>query len=174
MHLNEEFIWFEKEWVDDTSGRFVPIVTDFSRTTQPIVRYHLDDILVLDRRRCACGSATTVISRIEGRLDDLLYGQKSGGTLAPLFPDHLRHVVIQATDKLKDYNLIQETPTSLFLAVDPAFPDEDWQRIANAIRDVFHVSGCAIPAITRTIIAVIPLTTKKRRITRRFSVTKDS
>src|SRR6202034_951555 len=76
MHLNEEFVFFEKEWVDQKNGRFVPIVTDFSRTTQPIVRYRLDDVLVLDERLCPCAAPTTVISRIEGRMDDVLYGQR--------------------------------------------------------------------------------------------------
>ncbi|MEI7668884.1 MAG: F390 synthetase-related protein, partial [Pseudomonadota bacterium] len=98
IHINEEFLYIEKEWVDKETKRFIPIITDFSRTTQPIVRYRLDDILVLDEHPCKCGSPTTVISRIEGRMDDVLYGKKNNGEFVPLFPDHLRHLVINTTE----------------------------------------------------------------------------
>lgn len=39
----------EKEWLDET--RFVPIITDLMRTSQPIVRYRLDDVLVIDESK---------------------------------------------------------------------------------------------------------------------------
>jgi hypothetical protein len=39
-------LWYiEKDWIDEKSGRFSPIITDFNRKTQPIIRYKLDDIL---------------------------------------------------------------------------------------------------------------------------------
>ncbi|HRL03139.1 MAG TPA: CoF synthetase, partial [Vitreoscilla sp.] len=36
LHLNEEFLMVEQEWLDDT--RYVPIITDFTRSSQPIIR----------------------------------------------------------------------------------------------------------------------------------------
>lgn len=50
LHLNEEFVHVEPEWLDEERTRFIPIVTDFSRTTQLIVRYRLGDVLRV--RRC--------------------------------------------------------------------------------------------------------------------------
>src|SRR5262249_3937491 len=41
--------------------RITPIITDLWRTTQPIIRYRLNDILTLDPRPCVCGSAFRVI-----------------------------------------------------------------------------------------------------------------
>ncbi len=31
LHLNEEFVHIEPEWLDDEQRRFVPVITDFSR-----------------------------------------------------------------------------------------------------------------------------------------------
>lgn len=72
LHLNEDVVHIEKEYIDPSTRRFVPIVTDFSRTSQPIVRYRLNDILTEAEGRCACGSPFTAIERIEGRCDDML------------------------------------------------------------------------------------------------------
>ncbi len=44
LHLNEEFLHIEPQWIDEQ--RFTPLITDFTRSTQPIVRYRLDDVLV--------------------------------------------------------------------------------------------------------------------------------
>lgn len=70
LHLNEELVLFEREPVD--GRRFVPVVTDFSRLAQPIVRYRLNDLLVERAEPCGCGSVLTALERIEGREDDAL------------------------------------------------------------------------------------------------------
>ena len=44
----------KKEYLDD--NRFYPIITDFKRTSQPIYRYRLNDILVEEKSPCPCGS----------------------------------------------------------------------------------------------------------------------
>lgn len=76
LHLNEEFLMVEQEWLDDT--RYVPIITDFTRSSQPIIRYRLDDVLHHDDAPCPCGRVTAVIKRIEGRLNDVLRLPKHG------------------------------------------------------------------------------------------------
>jgi putative adenylate-forming enzyme len=68
--LNEEFVIIEKEWLDET--RFVPVITDLVRYTQPIIRYRLDDILVTKNNP----GVFTTLDSIEGRLGDVLYGRK--------------------------------------------------------------------------------------------------
>lgn len=70
LHLNEDVAHIEREYLDE--HRFVPVVTDFSRRAQPIVRYRLNDILVQRSTPCPCGSAFTALERIEGREDDTL------------------------------------------------------------------------------------------------------
>ena len=87
MHLNEDICYFEKEFVDDS--RFVPIITDFRRRSQPIVRYRLNDVLTLAANQvCGCGQATTVVAKIAGREDDVFSFPAVGGDgRVSVFPD---------------------------------------------------------------------------------------
>jgi len=39
LHLNEDRVYIEKEFLDEESGRFSPIITDFFRSSQPVIRY---------------------------------------------------------------------------------------------------------------------------------------
>lgn len=107
LHLNEDIVLIEKEFIDQASGRFVPIVTDFNRMTQPVIRYRLDDILQLDNTPCACGSAFTRIKKIEGRCDDILHMQGLNGEAYRLYPDFIRNAVIAIGPALHEYCLIK-------------------------------------------------------------------
>jgi len=110
LHLNEEYIHFEKKWVDQESRRFSPIITDFTRTTQPIVRYYLNDILVEKESRCPCGNACTAIESIEGRCDDIFYFQSvTHKELVPVFPDYLRSAIIIGSNAVEEYQVLQES-----------------------------------------------------------------
>lgn len=93
LHLNEGYVQIEPEWVDRASGRFLPIVTDLERVTQPIVRYRLDDILTLDGRPCPCGSAERAIAAIEGRADDVLILPGAGGAVR-VYPDFVARAIL--------------------------------------------------------------------------------
>lgn len=70
LHLNEDVLIIEREPVPGTD-RFVPIITDLRRTSQPMIRVRLGDLLQPTEGRCACGSALTAIHPVEGRLEDL-------------------------------------------------------------------------------------------------------
>ena len=48
------------------------LITDFTRRTQPVIRYRLDDVLVAATEPCPCGQPTRVLEAIEGRRDDQL------------------------------------------------------------------------------------------------------
>ncbi len=38
LHLNEDLMVIQKEWIDEEKGWYHPIISDFNRTTQPIIR----------------------------------------------------------------------------------------------------------------------------------------
>ena len=103
LHLNEDRVYIEKEWIDEESGRFSPIITDFFRSSQPVIRYKLDDILVLEKEACACGSVFTRLKKIEGRCDDILNVKDKNGAPYLLFPDFVRRAIIRASDRLEEY-----------------------------------------------------------------------
>ena len=106
MHLNEDLVHFRRERIDDR--RFYPILTDFTRTTQPVVNYRMNDILVLRDTPCPCGSPLTALAGIEGRSDEVLSldGQS-------IFPDLMRRRVVLATNRIDDYAIHQTGPNRL-------------------------------------------------------------
>lgn len=108
IHLNEDLVYIEKEFLNTDQTKFYPIITDFKRRTQPIIRYRLNDILTLKSEPCACGSPMLAIEQIEGRMDDLfILKNKYNGNLDYVFPDFVRRACISASENLKEYMVIQ-------------------------------------------------------------------
>ena len=105
FHLNEELVLIEREYLD--AQRFVPIVTDFTRQSQPIVRYRLNDILVEKRGHCPCGNPATMIRYIEGREDDVFYFAGIRQKEVAVFPDFISRCVIYA-EGVKNYKVVQD------------------------------------------------------------------
>lgn len=70
LHLNEDVLIIQREAVPGTN-RFLPIITDLLRTTQPMIRVRLPDLLEPLEAPCPCGSPLTAVQPIEGRLEDL-------------------------------------------------------------------------------------------------------
>lgn len=106
LHLNEDLVAVERETFDAAQRKFVPIITDFRRTSQPIIRYRLDDILTERAEPCPCGSVRLALDSIEGRCDDLFYFQGASG-LVPVFPDFIRRALITSSPALQSYVVVQ-------------------------------------------------------------------
>ena len=112
LHLNEEFVHVEPEWIDESHTRFTPIITDFTRRTQMFVRYRLNDILRVRTQPCACGRVTRTLAAIDGRLDDVLWLPSADRSrLLPLFPDVLRHTFTRDVAHSGDYRIEQRGDT---------------------------------------------------------------
>lgn len=113
IHLNEEFVYFEKEWIDDE--RFYPVITDFTRKTQVFIRFRMNDILKIDKEPCPCGSASQRIKSIEGRSDEILYfTELESRQPYPVFPDTVRQIMYTVSEKLQDYRIVQKADTLIF------------------------------------------------------------
>lgn len=105
IHLNEDIVYIEKEYIDEE--RFIPIITDFTRKSQPIIRYRLNDILVENRDNCPCGCKFTALKRIEGREDDVFIFSGVDGNAVKIYPDFIRRVMLFAGE-VKDYRVVQQ------------------------------------------------------------------
>jgi putative adenylate-forming enzyme len=132
IHLNEDLLVVEKEYVDRATGRFVPILTDLHRRTQAILRFRLGDVLVESREPCPCGSLFLAIDRIEGRFDDVLALPSLGGRLAPLFADYVTRAVLGASPAIADFRCVQNEPSSLVLALEVAVGADAGLTFASA------------------------------------------
>lgn len=156
LHLNEECVHIEPEWLDAEHTRFHPIVTDFTRETQVIVRYRLDDVLRLAERACPCGRVSVSLAAIDGRRDAILYlpqahGRGSagaGGERRAIFPDLVRRAMMLAGDHVRDYRIVF-TDTGLIVRLATLGAEN---RAAAAVRaelmTLFEQQGVEPPAIT--------------------------
>jgi len=169
LHLNEEYILFEQEWIDKERRAFNPIITDFSRRTQAVVRYRMNDVLIASPFPCPCGSPLMPIERIEGRMDDLLIfpSQKTGWAI--LFPDAARAAILDAAPSATEFHLLQTGPDRLELGIEGHVPQSEIDAATAALGDGVEQAGGRRPSIHLTIYTpVIDHTTKLRRIHRAF------
>ncbi|MEY3499533.1 MAG: hypothetical protein RL308_1202 [Bacteroidota bacterium] len=125
MHLNEDFIFFEKEWIDE--NKFYPIITDFSRHCQPVIKYKLDDILQIKQMECACGSKRLAIEKIIGRDDDVLILNN-----IKVYPDLLARKIALFTDSFQKYTITQHGTNQLQISI--VCPDSKWSEM----KTIFH------------------------------------
>lgn len=174
LHLNEDIVHVEKEYIDRESRRFVPMITDFSRTSQPIIRYRLNDILTEAAAPCSCGSVFTAIERIEGRCDDILYLPHAGqGAPVAFFPDFVTRAVIAASPAIEHYRVVQtgaETLEISYRGRDGALQGtaEIQEQIAMQINRLCHRTGCVPPQISFAPYDFRPGASKLRRVERRW------
>jgi putative adenylate-forming enzyme len=115
LHLNEEYLHIEPCWLDNEQRRFMPIITDFTRLTQPFVRYRLNDVLIASQAPCPCGRVTRTIEAIEGRCDDALVLPGKARETITVFADVLSRVFVRHLPREADYRLIQTAETTLRL-----------------------------------------------------------
>ena len=174
LHLNEDIVAIEKEYLDRDAGKFMPIITDFNRQSQPIIRYRLDDILTESRTICPCGSVFTAIESIEGRQDDIFYlPSKTGEKLIPIFPDFIRRAIIIASEDIREYLVVQKNMQLIEISL--KVPNElllsTREKVDRSLVELFERSQCQIPQITYS--EYQPKTAqhqKLRRVKREFNL----
>ncbi|WP_438447049.1 F390 synthetase-related protein [Gorillibacterium sp. sgz5001074] len=156
LHLNEDLVHIGKDVLDQASGRYAPVITDFTRRTQPIIRYRLDDVLLESGTPCGCGSPFAALTRIEGRCDDLLYWPRlTDGGPSPVFPDFITRSIIQASDSITEYRAVQHTPVRMEITVRLLGGGADEQAMEQVKRALLeHMArlgsrlGCRVPDLT--------------------------
>jgi phenylacetate-coenzyme A ligase PaaK-like adenylate-forming protein len=88
-HLFEDGAIIE---VVDEKGRAVPpgepgdriLFTVFNRTTQPLIRYEISDVVRAVEDPCPCGRPFRVIEAVEGRAEDVLLFSRGDGASEPV------------------------------------------------------------------------------------------
>lgn len=88
-HLFEDGAIIE---IVDEKGRLVPpgaagdriLLTVFNRTTQPLIRYEISDMVRAVPEECPCGRPFRVIEAVEGRTEDVLFFNRTSGEPEPI------------------------------------------------------------------------------------------
>ncbi len=118
LHFHEDLVFIEKKGLNpENSTIFHPIITDFHRRTQPIVRYELNDIVHLQQTPCACGSIFAAIDHIEGRSDDILHFKTKEHMPVLIFPDFIRYAVLLASDDIEHFQVVQIADNQLVVKI---------------------------------------------------------
>ena len=86
----------------------LPMITDFKRSSQPVYRYKLNDILVENPEPCPCGSHYTRIDKVEGRSDDIFYFEGQDGGQVTIYPDFIRRCIL-FVENVGDYQVKQHS-----------------------------------------------------------------
>lgn len=175
LHLNEELLHIEREYLVGHAGRFMPIITDFNRVTQAIIRYRLNDVLVEAAEPCPCGSPCTALARIEGRSDDIFVLDAPHGPPVPVFPDFIRSTVLQSSALIHDFRCVQTAPDAVTLWLQTSASDvaTAGHHAAQALAALWARWGVCPPRLTVQEWETLPaadLRLKRRRVQRTFAV----
>lgn len=76
------------------------VFTSLTKEAFPIIRYRTGDISSITRERCKCGRMTTRMSRIKGRIDDMLIIRGVN-----VFPSEIEHYLIQIEELAPYYQV---------------------------------------------------------------------
>ncbi|MNK73488.1 hypothetical protein D3C87_929860 [compost metagenome] len=176
LHLNEDMVAVQREVLDASNRKFIPILTDFSRTTQPIIRYRLNDILTERAEPCPCGSVMMALERIEGRSDDLFYfatqdaARPEAERMVPVFPDFIRRAVMEAAPEALEYRVCQHSAEFVEVSLRlPAETGEVEARVAMRLAQLADDLGAQPPSVTFTPYEAHRSDRKLRRVERRFT-----
>lgn len=173
LHLNEDIILVEKEYIDVEKRKFIPIITDFYRTTQPIIRYRLNDVLTERKEVCGCGSLYTALEQIDGRCDDLFFMESiKDGKLKPIFPDFIRRALITSSPNLLEYTVTQKSPLGLEinLRCSTNISDKIESEIRNNLATLCQQVNVICPELHFGEFSLPKKGIKLRRIIRKFEV----
>jgi len=105
FHLFDD--WHCFEIVDDDLKYVEPgepgrlLLTNLYNYTQPLVRYQLDDEIILDDKPCECGCSFPHIKSIAGRQEEFLWFEKGDGTKEYIHPLVIVEFIVPGLEKLQ-------------------------------------------------------------------------
>lgn len=173
VHLNEDCLIVERDWIDRATRRFAPIVTDLYRHAQPVIRYRLNDVLVEREQACPCGSPCIAIERIEGREDDIVWLRSAQGPgVVPVFPDLLSRALLNAAPSVGDYRIEQHDLDALRIATDSALSGDQQTHILQAMAACAARVGACVPHLSFGAGIEHSATHKCRRVRRLIDIGK--
>lgn len=160
LHLCEDCVAFEWETEADLS---VPLITDFTRRTQVMIRYRMNDLLRLSPHPCPCGSPLQAVSEIAGRSDDTFRLPGRNGTPVAITPDILRNAIVGASRAITDFRLEQTGCNTVALSL-PLHLAPELPAARTALESLFRRLGTAPDVSAAAAPLAIPQGGKLRRV----------
>lgn len=165
LHLAEDVVHVDFSRPDPASPLVSPIVTDFTRRAQGMIRYRMNDLLELAADPCPCGSAMRAVARIEGRADDAFLIAAADGAVRLVTPDILRNAIVDADPAIRDFRVVQTGPDAVTVTLDGGLAEAADDRVRASLQRAFTRRGVVADiAIAR---GIVPDFTRKLRRVRR-------
>jgi putative adenylate-forming enzyme len=136
LHINEDLIFVEllDENYNEVNTPHIAaahmIATNLVNLAQPLIRYEMNDLIVLDDP-CVCGSHFRTIEKILGRNDDILYFKKKDGSIQHIFPDLFSRWIITSSENIREYKVIQHVDHSIKILLDPIITREQAELVQH-------------------------------------------
>jgi phenylacetate-coenzyme A ligase PaaK-like adenylate-forming protein len=153
VHVFEHLVLLEvvdepnRPVADGVPGRKI-LITNLYNHTQPLIRYEVSDMITIDPQPCPCRRPFRLISRIEGRSDDILRLEGIRSDSVSVHPITFRSLLGEI-ERLKEYQVVYENQ-GLYLnlvlrgvADEKAFAHELGDRVRRKLASV----GARCPAI---------------------------
>lgn len=132
---------------DGAPGQKV-LLTNLFKTSQPLIRYEISDMLTLTAEPCLSGLPFRRITAIEGRSDDVLYLPGRDGRAVAVHPINFRSP-LEGLPEIKQFQVIYET-NGLHVRVVPR-ADATEAAIRDKLRDIFSAKleplGATLPPL---------------------------
>ena len=161
LHLCEDTMHFELPEVGDDPALREVIISDFSRQTQIMARYRMNDLIRLGT--CACGSPLQAVSEVVGRADDCFRLMSPHGPLS-LTPDLIRNAIVDADRRISDFRAVQVAKDRIKVALPDGMPGEVLAKVEVALNALLTRHGLKATVTTCAIPLSVPTSAKLRRV----------
>lgn len=153
MHLFDDLFLVENV---DEHGRPVPdgevghklLLTNLFNRTQPIIRYELTDMVVIDSSPCPCGRQLRRVVSLEGRSDDILQLPGRAGGKVDIHPITLRSPFTNIAE-VRQYRLVHDLDgLHVLIALrDGVRHDEVVAHVGDALTSTLVAAGASAPSL---------------------------
>lgn len=113
LHIAEDH--FYPEIIDPVTLQVLPegeegelVFTSLTKEALPIIRYRTGDIASIKKQLCACGRTTIKMSRVKGRVDDMLIIRGVN-----VFPSEIEHHLLSIQELSPHYQLLLSKENNL-------------------------------------------------------------
>lgn len=140
LHINEDLVIAE---LVDQHGQPVTqpgipgqlIITNLVNTIQPLIRYRMNDWLVL-KDGCPCGSHFRAIDHVIGRQDDVMVFYNDHKQIKPVFPDLMSRWIITFDSRIREFKVIQHAIGELKIQIDTRPVEVEDEFLGRLKRDL--------------------------------------
>lgn len=132
LHIAEDH--FLVEVIHPDTGEPLPdgevgelVFTTLTKEAMPVIRYRTGDLASIHREPCRCGRTHTRMSRVKGRIDDMLIIRGVN-----LFPSEVEPILLSQTELAPHYQLVVDREGAMDqLTIEVEAAEEFWRQIGK-------------------------------------------